>query len=231
MNYLILAAGKGISSSNVAHEYPKSMYRLKDTTILERMIDLIKKYDVGASIYVVTGFMCEMVESKLDGVTIIRNPFYEVTSSMASVWFAKELKGLGELTIINGDIVVSEDVVKDFVTKKVERPTLLVDTAIQKKSNNNVRVDNNHLVCIQKNIVDLSGEYAGIICLDSRSCQIFFDMVNQLVLRGFYNEWFEEAVNQLIICENYAFYCEDICDYQWLEISSMIDLVEAQRIR
>jgi len=91
MTYIILVAGKGTRLYPLTLNYPKSLYRLdRSTTVLKRMVQLIRKFDEKAVIVVVTGFLSETIEKELEGVTFIHNPFYEVTNSIASLWFAKE---------------------------------------------------------------------------------------------------------------------------------------------
>ena len=79
MKYIFLMAGKGSRLHPLTLSYPKSLYKLdKDTSILKRMVSLIKKYDAEAEIIVVVGFMCEKIMEEVSGVQFLYNPFYEV---------------------------------------------------------------------------------------------------------------------------------------------------------
>ena len=52
----------------------------------------IRKYDAEAEIVVVVGYMYKQIQKELedDNVKFVHNPFYSVTSSMGSLWFAKD---------------------------------------------------------------------------------------------------------------------------------------------
>ena len=111
MTYIILSAGKGVKLQPLTLNHPKSLYKLDDkTTILQRLVRMIRKYDAEAEIVVVVGYMYKQIQKELedDNVKFVHNPFYSVTGSMASLWFAKDFLQRENVTIINGDIVSSE---------------------------------------------------------------------------------------------------------------------------
>ncbi len=83
------------------------MYKLdEDTTLLQRMVYLIKKNDAEADIVVVTGHMHRAIEEQVDGVTFTYNPFFEVTNSIASLWLAQEHMDTDNIVLIEGVIVL-----------------------------------------------------------------------------------------------------------------------------
>ena len=105
MKYIFLVAGKGSRLQPLTLNHPKSMFRLdSQTTLIQRMIGLIRKYDSKADIVVVTGHMHRSIENAIEGVTIVYNPFYAVTNSIASLWFAREHLDSDNLVLIDGDI-------------------------------------------------------------------------------------------------------------------------------
>ena len=56
MKYIFLVAGKGSRLHPLTLEHPKSMFKLdENTTLLQRMVKLLKKNDPEADIVVVTG--------------------------------------------------------------------------------------------------------------------------------------------------------------------------------
>ena len=113
MKYIFMMAGKGTRLNPLTLHQPKSLFKLDDnTTIFQRMVELICKYDEDASIYAVTGFMHDTIENtvKNEKVHYVYNPFYAVTNSIASLWFAREHME-GDLVLINGDIVLTEELV------------------------------------------------------------------------------------------------------------------------
>ena len=78
-------------------------------TAIERTIKLIEQYDMDSDICVVLGFCKDIIEAKINNISkrvrIIENPFYEITNSIASVWFAKAQFSKGKQTaILNADM-------------------------------------------------------------------------------------------------------------------------------
>jgi L-glutamine-phosphate cytidylyltransferase len=107
MRYIILAAGVGERLHPLTTINPKCLYKLdENSTVIKRTIDLINSYDSNAEIIVVVGYMFDMFAQELDGVKFIRNPFYKITNSIASLWFAKEYL-YGDFVILNGDVVMN----------------------------------------------------------------------------------------------------------------------------
>lgn len=55
--------------------------------------------------------MKEQVEAEIESVTFITTPFYEVTNSIASLWFAKDYLDDDQVVLINGDIIMENTLV------------------------------------------------------------------------------------------------------------------------
>lgn len=104
------------------------------------MVCRIRRYDPSASITVVDGFMHKALETQIQGVpecreavyrgrgvTFVRNPFYAVTNSIASLWFVLGLLLKDDVTIINGGIVM-EDALMKTVVCKASLPRILLDS-------------------------------------------------------------------------------------------------------
>jgi CTP:phosphocholine cytidylyltransferase-like protein len=76
MTYIILVAGKGSRLHPLTLKTPKTLYKLdKNTTVLQRMVSMIRKHDPDAHIIAVTGFMHETIEKEIHNVTFVHNPF------------------------------------------------------------------------------------------------------------------------------------------------------------
>ena len=106
--YIILAAGKGSNLQPMTLKYPKTSYKLdENTTVLQRMVRSIRKIDKNAEIVVVVGYMADDVrkELKVENVRFVMNPFYEVTNSISSLWFARDYLERENVTIVHGDVV------------------------------------------------------------------------------------------------------------------------------
>ena len=121
MTYIILAAGKGNNLQPLTLKYAKTSYKLdENTTVLQRMVRCIRDADKKAEIVVVIGYKADNVKKELDeyNVHFVMNPFYEVTNSISSLWFARDYLERENVAIIHGDVVYSNEIIKKYLTKK-----------------------------------------------------------------------------------------------------------------
>lgn len=231
MTYIFLVAGKGFRLQPLTINYPKTLYRLNENdTVIQRMIKLIKKHDPKAEIVVVTGFLHQKIEQNIQGVTFIVNPFYEVTNSIGSLWFAQEYLKRDHVTIINGDIVMSDELVKQVLCCQTEGALVLFDSSIKKNGEYNVRVSVDKVIVMSKQLDEYDGKYAGVVKLDKKTAEQFLDVVNEMVDNGQYNQWYEDALVQMIFTDNFEINYTDIYNYDWTEVNTVQDLVIAKKI-
>lgn len=230
MKYIFLTAGKGTRLHPLTLNYPKSMYKLDaKTTVLQRMISLIRKYDKNADIILVVGFLKDQIKNSLTGVTLIDNPFYQVTNSIASLWFAKDYLE-GEVTIINGDIVIEDALAKNIFSTNIERPEVMIDSSIKNDGDYNVQVNDGRILVMSKDLDNYYGEYAGITRLNDNSCQKLKECIDNMVSNEMYDQWYENALVQMIFNEDFNLYYKDIKDYRWTEVDCVDDMLLAKQI-
>lgn len=231
MKYIFLVAGKGTRLLPLTLNHPKSMFRLdKDTTLIQRMVNLIKKIDEEADIVVVTGHMHKSIEEELEGVTFVYNPFYEVTNSIASLWFARNYLVDENVVLIDGDIVMPEQLMRDVVCRPVEHATVLLDSSIKTDGDYNVEVSGDRVLVMSKNLDRYHGEYAGITKLDYESSKLMLQEMENMIEDGCYDQWYEDVLVQLIFKDDFNLYYTDICDYDWTEVDCVSDLLHAKNI-
>lgn len=232
MTYVFLVAGKGTRLHPITLSYPKTLFKLDDNvTVIQRMVNMIKHYDKEAKFIVVTGFMDKQIRNELSGVTFVYNPFYSVTNSIASLWFAKDhFINDDNITILNGDIVMDDDLIKDVLTKKTDKPLVLLDSSIKKDGDYNVQVNGEHVVVMSKGLDNYSGEYAGVLKLDKASIAPYINELDDMIENGKHDLWFEDVAVEMVFKDNFRLYYSDICDYDWTEIDCVDDLVFAKKI-
>lgn len=233
MTYIILSAGKGVKLHPLTLNHPKSLYKLDDkTTILQRLVRVIRKFDVEAEIVVVVGYMYKQIQCELeyDNVKFIHNPFYSVTNSMGSLWFAKDYLQRENITIINGDIVASDILLQDIICQHTDYPYVLLDSSHKDTNKYNVQVQGNLVCVMSKNLTEYLGNYASVTKLDAVSSRFLLEQLNQMVNEEMYNLFFEDALVQMIFQNNFELYYKDIKDYNWTEVDKVDDLIEAKYI-
>lgn len=228
MNVIMLAAGIGARLKPFTESIPKALFRLgKDVTILGRMVSMVKR-NSDAEIYVVTGFMREKIESSLQGVTFVHNPFYRVTNSIASLWFAKKLLG-DETIIINADVVVEEPLFKEVL--RINKPAaVLIDSSKIYAADYKVATFDERVVMMGKNLSTFSGEYAGITKLSKNSALKLKRKVEIMIDNEQIDEWYESALVRMILEDNFVLNFRDIPNFQWVEVDTPDDLLSARKI-
>jgi choline kinase len=230
MNYIILAAGMGTRLQPFTNNYPKCMLKIgKNETVAQRMIRLILKYDIDAEITMVVGFKHAEIEESLNGCRFIVNPFYSFTNSIASLWFARDLLDK-PTTIINGDIVVSENLMEEIVSVP-KNAIVLIDSSIKHDGDYNVQVSNERIVVMSKQLDSYFGEYAGITKLDQQSAVLLRNEICRMIDDGDFNEWYENALVQMILNSDFSLSYFDIADYEWTEVDSVNNLLAARQLQ
>lgn len=232
--YIILSAGKGVKLQPLTLNHPKSLYKLDDkTTILQRLVRRIRRYDAKAEIIVVVGYMYKQIQKELenDNVRFVLNPFYSATGSMGSLWFAKDYLQRENVTIINGDIVASDKLMKEIVCQYTDYPVVLLDSTRKDANKYNVQVQGDLVCVMSKNLTEYAGNYASIIKLDAVTSRFLQEQLDQMVNEEMYNLFYEDALVQMIFQKNFELYYKDIKNFKWTEVDCVDDLLKARQIQ
>ena len=129
MKALLLAAGKGTRISRHLHGKPKCTVDVGNISLIEYTISILKKKNI-EEIAVVTGYKHEIIEEMLSNqnIKMYYNPFYDVTNSIASSWFAKDFFNSDDDIIIMNADVFCEEAVYDTIMNLSENIVMIADT-------------------------------------------------------------------------------------------------------
>lgn len=233
MTYIILAAGKGTNLQPLTLKTPKSLYKLdRYSTVLQRMVRTIRKYDLKAEIVVVAGFMYDhlLKEMERENVIIVRNPFYACTGSIASIWFAKKYLERDNVTIINSDIVTEDRLVEEVICKHTDKPYVLVDSS-KTTGKYNVQVQDNRICVMSKSLSTFYAQYVSVTKLDAVSARFLLEEVDSMINDEMYDQVFEDALVQMIFENDFDLYYKDIKGYSWAEVDTVDDLIKAREVQ
>lgn len=233
MTYIILAAGKGDNLYPLTLKYPKTSYRLdENTTVLQHMVRTIRKYDKHAEIVVVLGYLAEVVKNELrdDNVKFVVNPFYEVTNSISSLWFAKQYLERENVAIIHGDVIFDEHIVENYLVKSTEYPYVLVDSSVKVSDSYNVVIRDEQVMIMSKKLEDYDARYCCMTKLDAVSSRLIKSEVDNMINSNMYDQYFEDSLVQMIMFHDFQLHCVDIQGHAWSEVDGVDDLLNAKRI-
>lgn len=214
-------------------KHPKSLYKLdNNTTVLQRMILGIQKFDEHAEIVVVVGFQFQtgINEIKDLNVATIINPFYAVTNSIASLWFARKYLKRDNVVVIDGDIVLSDKLMKEIVCVPTDKPCVLGDSSCPDEGDYNVRFNCDKVCVMSKNLSKFDAEYVCLTKLDKISARLLSESVCDMVLDDMYDQYFENALVQMIFEKDFELYYKDIKGEEWTEVDCVDDLLKAKKI-
>lgn len=233
MTYIILAAGKGNNLQPLTLKYAKTSYKLdEDTTVLQRMVRSIRRVDKNAEIVVVVGYKADDVKVELDveNVKFVMNPFYEVTNSISSVWFARDYLERENVTIVHGDAVFSDEIVKSYLTVPTDYPYVLVDSSYNRPGAYNAVTQENQVLVMSKKLEHFTAKYCCMTKLDPVSSRLLKQEVDSMINGNMYDQFFEDSLVQMIMFHDFQLFCVDIAGKKWAEVDSVDDLLTAQKI-
>lgn len=233
MTYIILAAGKGRNLQPLTLKYPKTSFRLdENTTVLQRMVRTIRRYDRNAEIVVVIGYLSETVRQELaeDNCKFVVNPFYEVTNSISSVWFARQYLERENVAIVHGDVVFCDDIVKAYLVKDTDLPYVLVDSSDVKPGTYNAVTKDGQVLVMSYKLESSNARYCCMTKLDAVSARLLKREIDSMVHNNMYDQFFEDSIVQMIMFHEFQLFAKDIAGKDWSEVDRVDDLLRAQQI-
>lgn len=233
MTYIILAAGKGNNLRPLTLKYAKTSYKLdEETTVLQRMVRSIRKADKNAEIVVVVGYKADEIKKELDGenIVFVMNPFYEVTNSISSVWFARDYLERENVAIVHGDAVFSNKIISNYLTVFTDRPYVLVDSSYVCPGAYNAVTQGDQILVMSKKLENFTAKYCCMTKLDPVSSRLLKEEIDSMINSNMYNQFFEDSLVQMIMFHDFQLFCEDVVGEKWAEVDTVDDLLVAQEI-
>lgn len=220
MKAVIMVAGVGSRLSKTLKHLPKCLMAFDGETILSRNVRILKEHGID-DVVVVSGYRSSLVAEELrGGATCVVNPFFRVTNSLASLWFAaRQVDLYDDLLLFNGDVVYEEAVLRRALDAE-RSPTMLIDTSVIEGADYRLAVENEYVVNQGKDLSDeqTSGEYVGIAKLGRDFVPVYLSRVRELVERDErYGMWWEEAL--FVIRDDFRMkiYVTDVRGLFWAE--------------
>lgn len=219
-----MAAGVGSRISRHLHGQPKCCVDVGGEPLIKRTFRLLKKIGL-KDIAIVTGYAHKFIDDALRDFDYINfyNPFFRVTNSIASVWFAQDfIKDDEELIILNGDLFFEEALLKTLINQ-TKSPIMLSDSLRIKDADYRFNWSGDRLLKYGKELSEkqTTGEYVGIGKLSIKDVANFKNRVNRFIKEGDFNCWWEDVIYRLI--PNQDVFIKDISGIFWAEVDYIED--------
>lgn len=227
MKAILLAAGVGSRITKDIGEIPKSMMLVDGKPLLLHTVELLQKNNM--EVVIITGFHHEMIETALKDyrVTVYYNPFYAVTNSIGSLWYARGEFNTREIFLANADVYYTQELL-DRLLKAEYGNCLLADVS---------RADNGDYFFLSRDHVLLkygkelprserNCEYVGIGLLRDEWVQKFRTRLCDMIEAGKYNLWWEDVLYSFVGEE--TIHTVDVEGIFWAELDTIEDYRRVQ---
>ncbi len=224
MRAILLAAGKGTRISRMIEPIPKCTLPIKDVPLIRHTVEMLTEN--GMDITVCVGYKKEHIYEALKGMKVdyVYNPFYDVTNSIASLWFAKQYLE-GELLIMNADVFFSSEILELILNDNRDNVLAIDKTRIELGDYFFKTSDNG---CLRKYGKELplrerSGEYVGIAKLSSMFVPVFNQRLDKLIDSQQHDKWWENVIYSFTDNNEKSIYTIDVNGLFWAEIDYFDD--------
>ena len=233
---IILSAGQGSRLLPLTSDMPKCMIDFNGRTLISWQVAALVANGV-TDIVVVTGFRTQRVESHLarvNGVEIetIFNPFFQVADNLGTCWIAREEMDR-DFIILNGDTIVSDEIVGKLITGSQDAITVTVDVKTD-YDDDDMKVNRDasgRLHAIGKRLLppDTNAESIGMLAFRGEGPAIFRNQIDQMMRTPEGVErWYLRAID--IIAKGNRVGTVSIEGFDWQEVDFPQDVEAAKAL-
>lgn len=199
MKAILMAAGMGTRISSETNK-PKSLLPLKNESLIMHTVKMLLENNIDVNI--ILGYKGECIKEELTGlpVTYFENPFYKVTNSIASLWFARDILCDEDIILGNADVFYTQEML-DILKAETNEVVMVADSSRITVGDYFFKCDDNFkLIDYGKELKekDRSCEYVGIAKIKKEFLPKFKQQLVSLVHNGEYNYWWENTLYTMI---------------------------------
>jgi len=232
---LLLAAGIGSRLFPLTKSSPKCLTLVSGESILERLVNNLKKQEF-KRLVIVTGYEKECIVDFLGcksgnlSIEYIYSPHFRSTNNIYSLWMARK--------IINEPFVLFESdlVLNSSLLDKMIFPDKMAVARMQPWLNGTTVSLNkqNQVTMFHKGTMDTYSDIryktVNIYSFSLLSWQIIVKRLDQYILDGNVNCYYETVFSELIDDKSLTFESVSFDHEPWYEIDTIADLTEAEKI-
>lgn len=218
MKAILLAGGRGTRISRYVGEKPKCTLDIGGISLIRNTVEMLLRNRIEVS--VVVGYNREMVINSLEGLNVkyFYNPFYDVTNSIASLWFAKKELCGDDIVIANADVFWEQEILDKVLNYKQDQ-VLLMDSS--RDMDYLFKCEGKKLIDHGKELEECTGEYVGIAKITENFLNRFVGRLETLIEKQKHTLWWENVLYSFI--EELDINVMDINGMFWSEIDYIED--------
>jgi L-glutamine-phosphate cytidylyltransferase len=219
MKAIILAAGRGTRLDGAAVK-PKCLVEVGGVTLLRRQIDTLRRANVN-DIVIVVGFGDESIRSecRADDVTFVENARFAETSSLYSLWLAREHLTDG-FVVLNCDVLFHPQMLSNLLESAHDNALLLSDTDANPMGDEEMKVKlrDGVVIDIAKSLDprEADGENVGIVKFSSAGARALVGYMDQLIANGGGKDWAPRAFREF--AQHHPLHAISTRGLPWIEI-------------
>jgi choline kinase len=217
---IVLAAGVGIRLRSVVDDRPKGLIEIGGHTLVGRSIGLLRAAGV-ERITIVAGYRAELyraLASGLDGVSVVLNPAFETTGSMASL-------DVGIRDHPRDVVVLESDIVYDARALEILTVPAVDATVISGPTGAGDEVwvcaPERRVVAMSKarnELPSIAGEFVGITRISAETCVAMHDAFRTFVAQHGHGRMDYETGALVQAAASRVITAHLVADLQWGEI-------------
>ena len=232
MKVLLLAAGRGTRISRYLSGNPKCTVDIGGEKLIRYTVDLFNKKGI-TDIGIVLGYRAEVIREVLSdkNVRFFYNPFYDVTNSIASAWFAKDFLAAADDTLIMNADVYLEEAMLDKILQTQLSPVMFADGTRKEEADYKLKYTDGILEKYGKDLTgdDISGEYIGIGRFSREFMPEFLAQLEEMISTQRHSVWWENILYEMVGSRNV--YVASLDGLFWAEVDYIEDYERILRHR
>ena len=240
MQAIILAAGLSKRLRPLTDTAPKCLLNIGKKNLLHRTIDNILEIGIDDFI-IVTGYKEDMIKSYVREnfsqlkIQLISNPDYANNNNSYSLWMTKDFIK-EDVLLLDSDILFDRSIISELLKSKHEN--CLAVNVTNNLDNEQIKVIVNehnkiHQIGKQVSIIKSIGESIGIEKFSLYYMKELFAILDRKIVKeNNVNEFYEVSFQEIIDTNNEqnSIFSVDVSDYKCIEIDTLEDYENAQKI-
>ncbi len=224
MRAILLAAGVGSRIASEIGNMPKSLVEVNGEPLIVRTVKMLRRNHLEVS--VITGFRHELIEEALRPyeVDIIYNPFYEVTNSMGSLWFARDRLVGSDILLANADVFYEQNLLDMLFSAEFD-VLLANDSSRVDEGDYFFRTEDGYITQFGKELErhERDSEYVGMAILRNDWVRRFRKRLSDMVEHGEYGLWWENVLYSFVGEDEQNIRAMDVAGCFWAEVDTLAD--------